>query len=392
MIPRLAREHKIDARKFSATSHIYSILYAHFARTASLNETCDALRVHESEFLRARGATVPARNTFSNANRTRDPAMAEALYWEMLKHLKSICPEFAGRGHSGYLARMRRGIFAMDSTTMRLTLRSMDWASHRRRKAAAKCHMRLDVGTFLPSYVVVDQARSHDSTRAAALCGGLGKGDVVLGDRAYLDFSFLGDLNERGVFFVVRPKSDTKFKEVSRVPCEGKTILDAVVRPDGDKTKDSYEGELRMVTAIVKVDGVEREMTFITNNFEWSSRTIAELYRARWAIEIFFKELKQTLQLRDFIGTNESAVKWQTWIGLLAHLLMRFVRHLSEWAGSFSRCVGIVRAALWVKADMLGILKSYGTARGAHRPRAAAEQLYLWGFAQFSHNPVGQHG
>jgi hypothetical protein len=105
-----------------------------------------------------------------------------------------------------------------------------------------------------------------------------------------------------------------------------------------------------MVTALV--DGVEREMTFITNNTPWSARTIAELYRARWIIEVFFKEIKQTLQLRDFVGTNEKAVKWQVWTGLLMHLLLRFLRHVSRWGHRFSRCVGIVRTALWVKTDL----------------------------------------
>ena len=88
LIPELAREYKIDARKFSAGSHVLSLVFTHLGRTDSLNETCDALRVHEAEFLRTRGATPPARNTFSNANRTRDPAMAEALYWRTLKHLQ----------------------------------------------------------------------------------------------------------------------------------------------------------------------------------------------------------------------------------------------------------------------------------------------------------------
>ena len=393
MIPGLTQEFKIDARKFSGNSHVFSLLYTHLARTDSLNETCDALRVHGAEFLRTRGATPPARNTFSNANRTRDPAMAEALYWQMLEYLGKMSPGFTQyRKHSGFIHRLKREVFAMDSTTLQLTLASIDWARHRRKKAAAKCHMRLNVGSFLPAFAVVEDAGHHDSTQAARLCAALVAGDVILGDRAYVDLQHLAALDARGVFFVLRPKRKMRFETIKELPCKGKILRDALVRPAGIKTSKTYTTTLRIVTALVEVQGKEREMTFVTNNTAWSPRTIAELYRARWAIELFFKEIKQTLQLRDFVGTNENAVKWQVWTGLLAHLLLRFLKHVSGWRHSFSRCVGIIRAALWVKANLLEILRCYGTADGPHRPVPCAEDPFLPGFEAFSNRTVGQHG
>ena len=214
----------------------------------------------------------------------------------------------------------------------------------------------------------------------------------MLADRAYVDLSFLWDLHHRGVFFVLRPKINMCFRTVKKLPCKGKILQDLLVRPAGVTTADDYPGVLRMVTALIEVDGVEREMTFITNNTEWSARTIAELYRARWTIEVFFKELKQTLQLRDFVGTNEKAVKWHVWTGLLMHLLLRFLRHVSRWGLSFSRCVGIVRTALWVKTDLLVLLRCYGTAGGPHRPVIYEKQPCLPGFEAFSSLPMGQHG
>ena len=393
MIPVLAREHEIDARGFSETSHVVSLIYGHVSHALSLNEVCDALSVHEPEFLRIRGATAPARNTFSNANRTREPALAENLYWRMLSHLQTLCPGFTDYGkHSGFIFRLKREIFAMDSTTLQLTLASIDWARHRRRKAAAKCHMRLNIGSFLPAFAVVEDAAHHDCVRADVLCAGLGTGDVLLADRAYVDLPFLTRLNARGVFFVLRPKRNMLFTTVKKLPCKGNILQDELVRPAGVTTAKDYPGLLRMVTALVEVDGVEREMTFITNNTVWSARTIAELYRARWAIESFFKELKQTLQLRDFVGTNEKAVKWQVWIGLLTHLLLRFLRHISGWRHSFSRCAGIVRSALWVKTDLGELLRRYGTADGPHRPVVCDKEPFLPGFEAFSSSPVGQPG
>jgi hypothetical protein len=393
LIPGLAREYQIDSRKFSATSHVFALLFGHASHASSLNDICDALSVHEAEFLRIRDATTPKRNTFSNANRTRDPAMAEALYWKMLRFLQEISPGFTEYGkHAGFIFRLRREIFAMDSTTLQLTLASIDWARHRRRKAAAKCHMRLNIGTFLPTFAVVEDAAHHDSVRADVLCAGLAAGDVLLADRAYVDLPFLAGLNDRGVFFVLRPKRNMLFETVKKLPCKGKILRDELVRPVGVKTAKAYPRLLRLVTAIIEVDGVEREMTFITNNTGWSARTIAELYRARWTIELFFKELKQTLQLQDFVGTNEKAVKWQVWTGLLMHLLLRFLRHVSRWGRSFSRCVGIVRSALWVKTDLGELLRCYGTADAPHRPVLSAKEPFLPGFEAFSSSLVGQHG
>jgi len=392
MIPQLAREHKIDARGFSEVSHVLSLIYTHAAHTLSLNETCDALSLHEAEFLRIRGATPPARNTFSNANRTRDPALAEALYWKLFAHLQEICPGFTQyQKHSGFIFRLKRGIFAMDSTTLQLTLASIDWARHRRRKAAAKCHMRLNIGTFLPTFAVVEDAAHHDSVRADVLCAGMVEGDVLLADRAYVDLEFLASLNARSVFFVLRPKCNMQFEIVKKLPCSGKILRDELIRPTGVNTATKYTGVLRLVTALVEVDGKEREMTFITNNTAWSARTIAELYRARWSIELFFKELKQTLQLRDFVGTNEKAVKWQVWTGLITHLLLRFLRHVSRWGHSFSRFAGLVRSALWVKNCLLELLRCYGTDGAPHRPVLSAKDPCLPGFAEFCSSPMGQH-
>lgn len=392
-IPVLARKHKLDTRGFSATSHVLALIYGHASHAWSLNEVCDALSVHEAELLRIRGATPPARNTFSNANRTRDPAVAESLYWQMLEHLQTVCPGFSQYGkHTGFIFRLKRDIFAMDSTTLQLTLASIDWARHRRRKAAAKCHMRLNIGTFLPTYAVVEDAAHHDSVRAESLCAGMVTGDVLLADRAYVDLEFLARLEARGVFFVLRPKKTMLFTTVKTLPCKGKVLKDELIRPNGVKTAISYPGLLRRVTALVVVDGVEREMTFITNNTTWSARTIAELYRARWAIELFFKELKQTLQLRDFVGTNEKAVKWQVWTGLLTHLLLRFLRHISGWTHSFSRCVGIVRCALWIKTHLTEFLTYYGTAHAPHRPVLSAKEPFLPGFEAFSSSLMGQRG
>jgi len=388
---RLAREAGADIRKFSCTSHVVALLYGQLTRTGSLNEICDAARLHEGEWKRVRGATAPRRNTFSHANRTRDPAIAERLYWAVFRHLQEICPSFTRHGkHLGFLFRLKRSISAIDSTTIKLALNCIDWARHRSKKAAAKVHMRMDVGSTLPAFAVVESAAHHDSKRAAALCEGMKDGDVLLADRAYVDFLFLHGLAARGIFFVLREKENMDFEALEERQHQDRRILkDQTIRLRGRLTAEKYPGALRRVTAVVEVDGQEREMAFITNNFAWSPRTIAELYRARWAVESLFKELKQTLQLTDFVGYNEKAVRWQVWIGLLVHLLLRFLKHVSKWGLSFSRLAGTVRAAVWAKIDLLNALQLYGTAGGHQSGVIEEKQLCFKGFEPFSSWPVG---
>ena len=231
---------------------------------------------------------------------------------------------------------MKRDISAIDSTTLKLSLFCIDWARRRRRKAAAKTHMRLNVGTMLPSFAIVEDASHHDPKRAGALCGGLRDGDVPLAGRACLDLAFPNGLQRRGVSFVLREKENMVFDVVERRRHEDPSIIsDETMRMSRVNSGEKHPGLPRRVTAVVEVDGRETIMSFITDNFVWSPRTIAERCKARWAIELFFKELKQTLQLNGFVGCNVNAVKWQVWTGLLAHLLIRFQKHISKWSRAF---------------------------------------------------------
>jgi len=137
---------------------------------------------------------------------------------------------------------------------------------------------------------------------------------------------------------------------------------------------------MRRVKALVEIDGREDEMVFLTNNLKWSPQSVAALYRCRWQIEAFFKQIKQSLQLADFLGHNANAVRWQVWMALLAYLLLKYLAYLSQWAQSFTRLFTITRAVLWNKLDLLKLLQSYGTAGGDFRNLAQPEQAYFAGF------------
>ncbi|VGO16240.1 hypothetical protein PDESU_04831 [Pontiella desulfatans] len=153
MVSSLAQKHGVDiqSRTYTPWSHVVSLLYAHFSHALGLNDVCDALQMNAAALSTIRGAVPPSRNNLSHANKIRNADMAEELYWCMMKHLMDTVPGFAkGKVRRGYLRRFSKTIHALDSTTIQLVANCMDWAKHRRRKAAAKCHLRLDLQSFLP--------------------------------------------------------------------------------------------------------------------------------------------------------------------------------------------------------------------------------------------------
>ena len=382
LVPRLAREHSVEqkSRTFLPWSHVVSLIYAQLTHALSLNDVCDALRLHSGPLSAIRGATPPSKNALSHANRERNPKMAEALFWTMLEQLQQTHPGFGARRRPKFAFRFKRLIQVVDSTTIQLVARCMDWAKHRRRKAAAKCHVRLNLQTFLPRFALVDTAGEHDNLRAHQLCAGVQAGEIVIFDKAYVDFTHLADLSMREVFWVTRAKDNLQCRVVRRLQHgrAGNILRDDLIQLTGPARK-AYPVQLRRVVALVEVDGQLREMVFLTNNFTWSAQTIADLYGCRWSIEVFFKELKQTLQLADFLGHNASAVRWQVWTALLVYLLLRFCAFLSQWGHSFSRLFTLLRSALWQKLELRSLLERYGTAGGGGRFLGTPEAAYLPG-------------
>ena len=384
LVPRLARETGVEgqARTFSPWSHVVSLLYAQLTHSLGLNDVCDALRLHSGPLSALRGATPPPKNTLSHANRRRDPQMAERLFWAVLEHLQTLQPAFGGNRRPKFAFRFKRLIHVVDSTTIQLMARSLDWAKHRRRKAAAKCHVRLDLQTFLPRCAIVATAGEHDNRRSRELCANVQAGEIIIFDKAYLDFAHLADLSRREVFWVTRARDNLQCRVARKFQVEAKDniLRDDLITLTIPVVHAVYPVALRRVTAHVEVEGELREMVFLTNNVTWSAQTIADLYRCRWSIEVFFKELKQTLQLADFLGHSANAVKWQVWTALLAYVLLRFCAHLGQWGHSFIRLFALIRSALWQNWELRSLLEVYGTAGGGGRFLGTPQQAYLAGF------------
>lgn len=364
------------ARNFCVRSHLAAMLFAQLAHAIGLNDVCDWLRLKRAALSRF-GVTPPARNTLSHANKHRDADFIEGLFWSTLAHLQQAQPSFAaGRRGKGLLRRFKVRVHAVDSTVIQLVANCMDWAKHRRRKAAAKMHLRLDLHSFLPSFAIVDTAAHHDNKRAREVCAGVYAGEIVVFDKAYVDFFHLCELGERGVWWVTRAKDNMKYRAVKNLTKGHEGILkDQIVVLQG-----KHKGlRVRRVEARVEVDGEWRLMVFLTNNLAWSPCSVCALYRRRWDIEVFFKQVKQSLKLSGFLGHSANAVRWQVYAALLVYVLLRYMAHLSAWGHSFTRLFAVARSALWERLALLALLKSYGTASGRMWVVGALQDAWLPG-------------
>ena len=370
---------KIAARAFSVWSHIVSMIYCHMAHCISLNDICDGLQNFKGNLNNIRNATAPHRNTLSHANRTRDIALIKKLFWKTVEHYQQTYPKFVSQGGRSYFRlprRFKRAIRAIDSTTIELIAKCMDWAKHRKHKAAAKVHVALDLISFIPIRVVTDSANHHDGSYMSELCGNMKSGDIAVMDRAYVDYKQLNTLTEQGVFWVTRSKSNMKIKVIRELnkgrkntPQEDKEphypiiLKDEEVELTGKTSHKRYPRSFRHVSAIVQdSNGKEITVSFLSNNMEWAASSICDLYRCRWGIETFFKENKQTLQIRTFVGFSRNAIEWQIWSALLTYLLMRIMAFLSEWKRDFKHFFTLMKGALWAKRTVRVIVSRYGTA------------------------------
>lgn len=308
--------------------------------------------------------------------------MAEELFWAMIRHFEQQRPGFGGSKFRKLPRRFKKTVYAIDSSTIKLFANCMDWARHRRRKAAAKLHLRLDLQSFLPAFAVVDSAKGHDNTRAHELCAGLKAGEIVVFDMAYIDYKHLHLLTQRGVFWVSRVKDNMKLRCVKRRLKKpyGRILRDDLVVVENAGKRKAYPERMRRITALVEVNGVDTEMVFFSNNLDWAASSICELYKARWSIETFFKQMKQTLHLAAFLGHSRNAIEWQVWTALLMYVLLRFLHTCSDWGHSFTRLYTCLRAVLWQRRHLIDYLRSYGTAGGAFRMQWTPQQAFLPGF------------
>ncbi len=310
-------EHKV--KDFSCLDQFFSMAFAQLTYRESLrdievNLRAQAKRLYHMGF---RCQTI-SRNTLANANATRP----WQIYADFAQHLIGMARPLYANEPLGI--DLDATVYAFDATTIELCLSVYPWAPFRRSKAAIKLHTLLDLRGSIPSFIHITDGKTHEVNVMDDLL--IEPGAFYLMDRGYLDFSRLFVLHQAQAFFVTRAKSNTKFKRryshpvdraTTQVICDQTGVLTVFYSSKG------YPATLRRV--VVK-DDMGKRITFLTNNFALKPELIADLYRQRWQVELFFKWIKQHLRIKAFLGTSENAVKTQIWIAVCTYVLIAIIK------------------------------------------------------------------
>lgn len=307
--------------KVFSTKNLMSImLYVQMGAKESLRDIVDSLNTKSNLWYHL-GLRSISRNNLSHSLANRSFLIFQETYFKLLNQFQNQTKLLKNKRF-----KFKNPVKVLDSTTISLCLSLFDWAKFTKYKGGIKLHIGLDSSNQIPEFINISNAKEHDVKSAKNMP--VSKGSILVFDKAYICFDLFKRINETEAFFVTRTKTNTLYKVVERLKKKHKNIIvDWKVKYNGTK-KESYPDTLR----VVKYYDEESKKTyeFLTNNFTLSAKTIADIYKSRWDVELFFKWIKQNLKIKTFIGTSENAVKIQIFTALIALLLVKYLQHLSK--------------------------------------------------------------
>ena len=328
-------------RSFSCYDQFLCMAFAQLTFRESLRDIECCLRAMEEKLYHAGIRSPVSRCTLADANKNRDWRIY-ADFAQLLIH----------RARTLYIkedfgVQLSETVYALDSSTIDLCLSLFPWARFRKTKAGIKLHTLLDLRGSIPSFIAITEAKLHDVNILDELV--LEPGAIYVMDRGYLDFERLYALHQAPAFFVTRSKSNTDLRRLYSNPVDKDSGVrcDQIVVLGGFYTHQSYPDKLRRI----KFYDTQRDkrLTFLTNQFTLPASTIADLYRCRWQVELFFKWIKQHLRIKAFFGTSENAVKTQIWIAVAVYVLVAIVKKRMQIGLSFYKILQILSLTLFEK-------------------------------------------
>ncbi len=314
-VTRYGGEYKV--KHFTCLDQYLCMAFAQLTYRESLRDIEACLRSQAAKLYHMGFRSTVARNTLANANAVRD----WRIYADFAQSLISIARRLYANAPFGI--DLADTVYALDATTIDLCLSVFPWAPFRSTKAAVKMHTLLDLRGNIPSFIHISDGKWHEVNIFDMLVPEAGAFYVM--DRGYLDFEQLHRLHQVGSFFVIRAKSNLRFqRRYSRESDRANGIIcDQIGTLTVFYSAQGYPSPLRRIR-VKDADG--KTLVFLTNNTDLPARTIAELYRCRWQIELFFKWIKQHLRIKSFFGTSENAVKSQIWIAVSVYVLVAILK------------------------------------------------------------------
>jgi hypothetical protein len=337
-------------KKFTCREQFLCMAFAQLTYRESLRDIQACLRAANKKLYHMGIRSRVSRNTLAHANQIRD--------WRIYAEFSQVLISEARKlyANEDFGVQLEQTVYALDSTTIDLCLSLFPWALFRKRKAAVKLHTLIDLRGNIPTVIFITPGKVHDVNILDDLV--IEAGAIYVMDRGYLDFERLYKIHQSLAFFVTRAKSNFDFKRLysRRVDKATGVLCDQTVTVQGFYAKKSYPDKLRRI----KYYDAEKKkrLIFLTNNFLLPAVTIADLYRCRWQVELFFKWIKQHLRIKAFYGTSENAVKTQIWIAISVYVLVAIVRKRLKLSLSLYTILQILSVTLFEKTPILQALTS----------------------------------
>jgi putative transposase len=323
------------ARSFTRWSQLVHLLSMQLTARVSLRDCVSSLKARIKSLYHL-GVKPVARSTFADANNKRPASFFEALFGLMYRRCQPLAPK--------HKFKFKNKLFSLDATVVSLCLTLFPWAAFRRTKGGVKLHALFDHNGFLPAFVAISPAREHEIRKARSLS--LPKGSIVVEDLGYTDYAWYAQLTAQKIFFVTRQKRNARYEvlECRKVNKNQGLLSDQTIRLTGAKAQDCPV-LLRRSAYLDTATG--RRYVFLTNHFRLSAKTIADIYKERWQIEIFFRFIKQNLKIKAFIGNSENAVLTQIYAALIVYLLLCYLKFLCNLSITLQNCIRILQLNLF---------------------------------------------
>ena len=331
---------------YTSWTHLVSMLFCQFAKSQSVRDISNGLRSATGNLNHMGVQKAPSKSSVSYQNKHRDHNLFKEYYFCLLESLGQQA------GFKQVKFRIKSKIFLLDSTTISLCLSLFDWAKYKTAKGAVKMHTLLDYDGNLPAYVNITDGKTADNKGAYQVP--LHKGSVIVADRFYNDFYLLNVWDSKGVFFVIRHKENLQYQSLKEniLPQNrhNNIIKDELIELKTPASKKKYGNRLRRVA--IWDEKNQQTIELITNQMTWTANTISELYKSRWQIEIFFREIKQNLHIKSFVGTTENAVMIQIWTALITILILTALKAMAKYKWHLSNLIAFIRLNIFVKINL----------------------------------------
>ena len=353
LIPRhefetLAKQHH-SGRSFRTASRWSQFISMSMGQLTGRNSLRDILENLSAQAHRLYhlGSVKLSRSNLSRINEDKPYTLYEALFGKLLTRCQALAP--------GHPFRFKNALYSLDASTIDLCLSVFPWADFRATKGAVKLHVGLNHAGYLPEFVTITEGKDHDVTVGRIL--NFPKGSIVAIDKAYNDYAWYKQLTDKGITFVTRLKSNAKFRIVCRqsVLKEKGLTCDQTIEFTGIQTVKKCPIQLRRIGYRDRETG--KHYVFLTNNFKLAAKTIADIYKARWQVELFFKWVKQNLKIKSFVGTSRNAVMTQIWIAMCMYLLIAFIKFQSKLKKSMQQIIRLLQLNLFEKRDVMALLR-----------------------------------